>query len=62
MHDYTTRDTAYVEMTGIYQKIYYKKQGTYGTTEVLTNGTVQIQWGQVNKRINIRRLDPHFDE
>ena len=48
-------------MTGIYYKLDYKKQGPYRITKVFTNGTVQVQWGKVNKRINIRWLKPHFD-
>ena len=30
----------YVDMTGIYLKIYYKKYKPYRITEVFTNGTV----------------------
>ena len=30
----------YVEMTGIYRRLYYKKYKTYRITEVFTNGTV----------------------
>ena len=59
-HDYAIGDQVYVEMTGIYRKLYYRKQGPYRITEVFTNGTVQVQRGQVNRRINIRRLKPHF--
>ena len=42
-HDYAIGDQVYVEMTGIYHKLDYKKQGTYRITEVFTNGTVQVQ-------------------
>ena len=62
MHDYTIGDRFYVEMTGIYRKLYCKKQGPYRIPEVFTNGTVRFQQVQVNERINIRRLKPHFDE
>ena len=61
-YDYTIGDWFYVEMTDIYRKLDYKKQGTYRITEVFTNGTVQFQCGQVNERINISWLKPHFDE
>ena len=61
-YDYVIGNQVYVEMTGIYRKLDYRRQGTYITTEVFTNGTVQVQHGQVNERINIRRLKPHFDE
>ena len=33
-------DQVYVEITGIYRKLDYKKQGPYIITEVFTNGTV----------------------
>ena len=61
-HDYAIGDRVYVEMTGIYRRLDYKKQGPYRITEVFTNGTFQFQRGKVNERINIRRLKPHFDE
>ena len=49
MHDYAIGNIVYVEMTGIYCKLDYKKQGPYIITEVFTNGTVQVQWGKVNE-------------
>ena len=61
-HDYAIGDQVYVEMTGIYRKFDYRKQGPYRITEVFTNGTVRFQCGKFNERINIRRLKPHFDE
>ena len=39
-HDYAIGDQVYVEITGIYQKLDYRKQGPYIITEVFTNGTV----------------------
>ena len=61
-HDYVIGDRVYVEMTGIYHKPDYKKQGPYRITELIRNGTVRVQRVQVNKRINIRQLKPHFNE
>ena len=61
-HDYDIGDQVYVEMTGIYRKLDYKKQGPYRTTEVFTNSTFRVQHGQVNERINMRGLNPHFVE
>ena len=61
-HDYAIGNQFYVEMTGIYRKLDYKKQVTYRITEVFTNGTVRVQHGQVNERINIRRLKAHSYE
>ena len=59
-YDYIICDQVYVEMTGIYQKLDYKRQGPYRITEVFKNGTFQVQRGQVNERINIIWLKPHF--
>ena len=61
-HDYAVGDQVCVEMTGIYLKLNYKKQGPYRINEVFTNSTVWVQRGQVNERINTRRLKPHFDK
>ena len=61
-HDYAICNRVYVEMTGIYRKLGYKKQGPYRITEVFTNGIVQFQCGRVNERINIRRLKPNSDK
>ena len=61
-HVYAIGDQVYVEMTGIYRILDYKRQGSYIITEVFTNGTVKLQRVKVNEKIYIRRLKPHFDE
>jgi hypothetical protein len=38
------------------------KTGPYAVTDVYDNGTVRIQRGNVNERINIRWIEPHFGE
>ena len=38
-----------------------KNKGPYEVTNVFTNGTVRIQRGSINERINIRRLTPFFE-
>ena len=38
-----------------------KNEGPYQVTNVYTNGTVRIQRGSINERINIRRLTPFFE-
>ena len=40
MHDYAIGNLLYVEITRIYQKLGFKKQGPYIITEVIKNGTV----------------------
>ena len=42
-HEYAIGDRVYVEITGNYRKLDYKKQGPYRITEVFTNVTVQVQ-------------------
>ena len=42
-HDYAIGNQFYVEMTGIYRKLDYKKQGPYIITEFFTNGIVRLQ-------------------
>ena len=39
-HDYAIGDLVYVDMTGIFCNVDYKKYGPYRITEVFTNGTI----------------------
>ena len=59
-YDYQLDDLVYVIKYDIFRKLDSPKHGPYPITEVFTNGTVRIQRGMVNERINIRRLEPHF--
>ena len=59
-HDYQVGEQAYILRDGNYRKLEGDKLGPYPITAVFTNGTVRIQKGIVNERINIRRLTPHF--
>ena len=47
--------------TDIHRKLNGPKLGPYLITEIYTNGNVRIQRGVVSERINIRRLEPHFE-
>ena len=47
---------------GILRKAEDKNIGPYLITEVFSNGTVRIQRGTINERINIRRLSPFFEQ
>ena len=58
--DYVIGDRVYVIRDGIYRKLEGPHQGPYVITQVYANGTVRIQRGAINERINIRRLTPHF--
>ena len=42
-HNYAIGNKVYVEITGIYQQLDYKKKVQYIITEVFTNGTVRVQ-------------------
>ena len=46
---------------GISRKAEDKNDGPYVITQVHTNGTVRIQCGTLNERLNIRRLTPYFE-
>ena len=59
-YDYKINDQVYVKADGIQRKISTPKLGPFRITDVYTNGTVRIQKGVINERINIRRLEPHF--
>ena len=58
--NYAAGDPVYVDKTGIHLKLYYKKHGTYITTEGFKNGTVGINRGKVNEIINTRSLETQF--
>jgi hypothetical protein len=60
-HDYQVGSRVYITADGINRKLDSPKSGPFLVTDVYTNGTVRIQRGAVNERINIRRLEPHFD-
>ena len=47
-YDYAEGHIVYVDNTGIYRKIYYKKYETYIITEVFTNSAFRVQKDQVN--------------
>ena len=61
-YDYAEQDKVYVKPDGIYRKLDYQKKGPYTITQVHANGTVRIDRGNVSERINIRRLEPYFEE
>ena len=61
-HDYNVDDYVYIITDGQYRKLEEDKQYPFRITEVLTNGTVRLQKGVVNKHLNILPLTPHFGE
>jgi hypothetical protein len=43
------------------RKLEGPRAGPHTVTAIYTNRTVRIQKGQVNERVNIRRLFPYFE-
>jgi hypothetical protein len=60
-YDYEVGQKIYIKNDGVNRKLDCPKQGPFEITEVFTNGTVRIQRQNVNERINIRRIEPHFE-
>ena len=60
-YDYQVGDLVYITKDGIYRKLDCPKMGPFPITDVFADGTVRIQRDAVNERINIRRLEPHFE-
>ena len=61
-HDYKVDEYVYILKDGQYRKLEGDKQGPFQITEVFTNGTVRLQKGVVNERLNICWLTPHFGD
>ena len=56
--DYKVGQKVLLRKDGILRKAEYKYEGPYEITQVFCNGTVRIQRGSINERLNIRRLTP----
>ena len=59
--DYSVGQKVLLTKDGILRKVEDKNKGPYLITQVHHNGTVRIQRGTINERINIRRLSPYFE-
>jgi hypothetical protein len=44
------------------RKLEAPRTGPHTVTAIYTNGTLRIQKGKVNERVNIRRLFPYFED
>jgi hypothetical protein len=60
-YDFQVGQQVYITKDGIHRKLDDPKLGPFPITSVYTNGTVSIQRGHVNKRINICRPEPYFE-
>jgi hypothetical protein len=58
-HEYRVGEEVLLEKPGQISKLSAPRTGPYRITETYTNGTVCIQRGVVNERVNIRRLTPY---
>jgi hypothetical protein len=57
-YDYKIGDKVLLYRDGILRKAESPTEGPYNIIEVYTNGTVKIQRGIVQERLNIRRIKP----
>jgi Integrase core domain. len=60
-HQYSVGDKVYLQPTGIQRKLEMQKNGPYCITHVFANGTVRLQIGATNDKVNIRRIEPAFE-
>ena len=58
-HEYRVGEKVLLEKPGLISKLSAPRTGPYRITHTYTNGTVRIQRGIVNERVNIRRLTPY---
>ena len=59
--DYRVGQKVLLFKDGILRKAEDPYEGPFVITDVYTNGTVRIQRGTLNERLNIRRLHPYFE-
>jgi hypothetical protein len=62
-HDYKVGDKILLKKKGKHlRKLEAPRAGRHTVAAIYTNETVRIQKGQVNERVNIRRLFPYFED
>jgi hypothetical protein len=60
-HDYKLGDKVLLNKPGKHlRKLEASRTRPHTVTEIYTNGTLRIQKGKVNERVNISRLSPYF--
>ena len=55
-HEYRVGDKVPLEKTRNNLQLFAPRTGPYRITEIYANGTVRLQRGVINERVNIRRL------
>ena len=58
---YKVGDRVLLRKPGLRRKLSAPKEGPYTVLSVATNGTIKIQRGIVQERVNIRRVEPYFE-
>jgi hypothetical protein len=62
-HDYKVGDKLLLKKPDKHlRKLEASRTGPHTVTAIYTNGTLRIQKGTVNERVNIRRLFPYFED
>jgi hypothetical protein len=62
-HDYKVGDKLILKKPGKHLRtLEAPRTGPHNVAAIYTNGTVRIQKGKVNERVNIRRLSPYFED
>jgi hypothetical protein len=62
-HDYKVGDKVLLKKPGQHlRKLEAPRTGPHTVAAIYTNGTLRIQKGKVNERVNIRRLSPYFEK
>ena len=60
-HTYEIGDQVTYTKHGKQRKLVAPRRGPFRITHVYTNGTVRIQRGKINERVNIRHFTPFLD-
>jgi hypothetical protein len=62
-NDYKVGDKVLLQKPGKHlRKLEAPRTGPHTVTAIYTNGTLRIQKGKVNERVNIRRFSPYFEK
>ena len=61
-HTYEVGDKVTYTKHGKQRKVVTPRRGHFEVTHVYTNGTVCIQRGRINERVNIKHIAPFLDE
>jgi hypothetical protein len=61
-HDYKVGDQVLIKKPGKHiRKLEAPREGPNTVSAIYTNGTLRIQKGKVDERVNIKRLFPYFE-